>query len=125
MTDTLPSNLTISQSPAATNGCGGSSATTSSAVSLAGATLPASGSCTIVLTVSSSTAGTYTDTIAAGAISTTPAAANTTAAATTLTVSASGSSGVGMTWVDLLLAAGFLGARPLLARQRSHAADAL
>jgi hypothetical protein len=95
-------------------------------VSLSGATLPASGSCTIVVTVSSSTAGTYTDTIAAGAISTTPAAANTTAAAATLTVSASGSSGDGgMTWMDLLLAAGFLGARPLLARQRSHAADAL
>jgi len=119
VTDTLPSGLSVSQSTAAQNGCGGSLAATSSSVSLSGATLPASGSCTIVVTVTSSTAGTYTETIAAGALSTTPTAANTTAAAATLTVTAAGKGGGRLTWLDLLAAAGLLAARSYRRAPRS------
>jgi len=115
LNDTLPSNLTISQSPAATNGCGGSSASTSSSVSLSGATLAANASCTIVVTVTSKTAGTYTDTITAGALSSTPSAANATAASASLTVSAPSGGGGGVTWLDLVVAAGLLLARSLRA----------
>ncbi len=117
LNDTLPGNLTISQSSAPTNGCGGSSASTSSSVSLSGATLAANASCTIVVTVSSKTAGTYTDTITAGALSSTPSAANTTAASASLTVTAP-SGGGGMTWLDLIVAAGLLVARSLRTSDR-------
>jgi serine protease len=115
LTDALPSNVTISKSPAATNRCGGSLVSTPSRLSLSGATLAASGTCTIAVTVSSSTAGTYTDTIAAGAVSTTPSAANTTAASASLTVTAPGGGGGSMTWLDLIAAAVLLAANTLLA----------
>jgi hypothetical protein len=66
------------------------------------------------VTVTSSTVGTYTDTIAAGALTTTPAAAtNKTTATATLTVTAAGGGGGGaLNWLDLLVAGGMLaGAR--------------
>jgi uncharacterized repeat protein (TIGR01451 family) len=111
LTDSLPSGLTVSSSPAATNSCGGTLASQSTSVSLSGGTIPASGSCTLVVTVSSGTAGTYSDSIAASAFSTQPAGANTTAASASLTVTASGGGGGLLTWLNLLLGVGLIAER--------------
>jgi serine protease len=109
LTDSLPSNVTVSTTTTPTSSCGGSLTSTTSSVSLTGGTIPASGACTIVVTVTSGTVGTYTDTIAAGALTTTPAAANTAAASATLAVTAKGGSGGGaVTWLDLLVVGGVL-----------------
>jgi serine protease len=112
--NSLPGSATVSTATAPTTSCGGSLTSTTSSVSLTGGTIPASGACTIVVTVTSSTVGTYTDTIAAGALTTTPAAAtNKTTATATLTVTAAGGGGGGaLNWLDLLVAGGMLaGAR--------------
>jgi len=76
------------------------------------------------VTVTSSTVGTYTDTIAAGALTTTPAAAaNKTAASATLTVTPTGSSGGGaLNWIDLLVSGGVLASARLRRAARRHRA---
>jgi serine protease len=102
LTDTLPAAVTTSASPAPSTSCGGSVSSTSGSVSLSGGTLPANGACTIVVTVKSASVGTYTDTIAAGALTTTPAASNKAAASATLTVTSSGGGGGGLTWPPVL-----------------------
>src|SRR5207237_7924418 len=53
---------------------------------LSAATSPASGSCTVTVNVTSGTAGSYANTIAAGGVTTTNAGASTAAANATLTV---------------------------------------
>ncbi len=111
LTHALASGLTAKSSPAAANTCGGTLPAPTSSVTLSGATIPASGACTITLTVSSGTAGSYKDTIATGAVTTTPAGSNTAAATATLTVSASGGGGGGggaLDWLDVMFAAGVL-----------------
>ena len=55
-------------------------------VALSGATIPASGSCTVTVNVTSAAAGAYANSIAIGALTTTNAGANTAAANATLTV---------------------------------------
>ncbi len=113
---TLPANLTVKSSPAAASGCGGTLSAPMSSVSLSGASIPANGSCTLTLTVSSGTVGTYANSIAASAVTSTPAGGNTTPASATLTVTASSGGGGGaVEWPDVLLLAGVL----LVARGRS------
>ena len=109
LTNTLPSNLTVKSSPAGTTTCGGTLSAPTSGVTLSGATIPASGSCSITLTVSSGTAGSYPNTIAAKALATTPAGGNATAATATLTVTApSGGGGGALDWLDIMLVTGVL-----------------
>jgi hypothetical protein len=74
---------------------------------LSGGTIPANGSCTVTLTVTSAVVGSYTNTIAAGALSTSPAGGNAAAVHAALTVSAPGkSSGGALDWLDMLFLAG-------------------
>jgi serine protease len=112
-TETMPANLSVQTSPAPTTTCTGASGTlTSSAtmVTLAGANIPASGSCTMTMSVMSPTAGTYTNTIAAKALSTGPAGSSSASATASLTVTAppSGGGGGGLAWLDLMFAGAVL-----------------
>ena len=109
LTHALASGLAAKSSPAAVNTCGGTLPAPTSSVTLSGATIPASSSCTVALTVSSGTAGSYKDTIAAGAVTTALAGSNTTPATATLTVNASGGGGGGaLDWLDVMFVAGVL-----------------
>jgi uncharacterized repeat protein (TIGR01451 family) len=110
LTDTLPSGVTIQSSPAASDTCGGSLSAASSSAKLSGATIPASGSCTITMPVTSATIGSYTNTIAANALTTTPAAGNSAAASATLSVTAATKSGGGgaLDWLDIMFVTGVL-----------------
>jgi serine protease len=111
--DTLPSALTVQSSPAAATSCGGTLAASADSVSLSGGAIAASGSCTVSVTVASGAAGSYTNTIAAKAVTATPGNGNTAQASATLTVNASGGGGA-LSWLDLLQ----LGALVLAARAR-------
>ena len=86
LVDTLPAGLVAS---AATTTCtGGTASFTAGSFTLAsGATIPASGSCKLTGTMKAATAGSYVNTIAAGALQTN-AGANAAAASATLTVTA-------------------------------------
>jgi serine protease len=104
--DTLPSGLTLATSPAAATTCNGS--VTAGSAGLASGTIPASGSCTITVSVSSGTTGTYTNSIAAGALTSAQGASNTAAAAGSLTVTAPSHGGGALDWLDLTFVAGVL-----------------
>jgi uncharacterized repeat protein (TIGR01451 family) len=73
-TDTYPTGLVNSAAPAVTNSCGGTATASAAAVNpgtftLSGATTLAAGSsCTLTVNVQSATSGSYTNTIAAGAV---------------------------------------------------------
>lgn len=117
LADALPGGVTLASSPAAVNNCGGSLATTTSSATLSGGTVPASGSCTITLSVSSSSAGTYTNALAANALTTGQGVGNTAATSASLTVTAS-SHGGALNWLDLTaIAAALVAAR----RRRTEA----
>ncbi|MCC7187729.1 MAG: DUF11 domain-containing protein, partial [Anaerolineales bacterium] len=66
-TDGLPAGLTVSVAPASPQ-CGGAVTNTVNSVTLTGGTIPANGSCTIVFTITSNTAGSYDNAIAANSI---------------------------------------------------------
>ena len=85
--DTYPAGLVNSGTPSASTTCGGTvtAAAGSSSVALSGGTVPAAGSCTVSVSVTSSSAGIYTNTIAARSV-TTAFANNDAAASATLTV---------------------------------------
>jgi serine protease len=108
VTDTLPSGLTIATSPAAANTCNGSLSAGTGSAALTGATIPANGSCTITLSVSSGTTGTYTNTVAAGALTSAQGTSNTAAASGSLTVTAANHGGGALDWLDLTFVAGVL-----------------
>jgi hypothetical protein len=108
LTDTLPSGLTIMSSPVPATTCGGSFSAAASAATMTGASLPASGSCTLTLSVESAAAGVYTNTIAANALTTTPAAGSSAAASAALTVTAPSKGGGALDWLDVMFAAGVL-----------------
>jgi serine protease len=115
LTQTLPASLTIQTMPAPATTCTGASmslTSTTSSVTLAGANIPANGSCTITMSVMSSTAGTYTNMIAANALTTGPAGGNAAAASASLDVTAPAgggkSGGGGLDWPDMLLITGVL-----------------
>lgn len=84
-TDALPSEVVIAATPNLANGCGGTVTLAGGSVALSGGVIPASGSCTIVVDVTSATAGTWTNTIAAGDL-TTSAGSSDVAATADLTV---------------------------------------
>jgi uncharacterized repeat protein (TIGR01451 family) len=94
LTDTMPAGLIIQASPPPASSCGGTLTTTSTSAALAGATLPANATCTITFTVTGATPGSYTNTIAANAV-TIPTGGNAAAASATLAVTATQSSGTG------------------------------
>jgi serine protease len=124
LTDMMPSNLTVKTSPAAATTCGGTLSVPANSVMLSGAAIPASGTCTLTLTVSSGTTGSYSNTIAAGAVSSNPGGGNTAAATATLTVSASkgGGGGGALDWLDVMFVIGVLlaGRRHVVRRQVSR-----
>jgi len=72
LTDSLPSGLSVALTPNAATTCGGTVTAPSSATSvqLAGATLPAGGSCQVQVDTVSNVAGTYVNTIPANALET-------------------------------------------------------
>jgi serine protease len=113
-TETMPANLSIQTSPAPTTTCSGTSGTLSnstSSVTMAGAIIPANGTCSITVSVKSATAGDYANPIAAKALSTGPAGSNTASASATLTVTAPSTSGGGggdLDWWDMMFVAGVL-----------------
>ncbi len=114
LTETLPANLSVSTSasaaaPATT--CGGGTLTnTTTSVTLSGADIPANGSCAITLPVQSATAGSYTSTVAAKALTTGPAGANAQSATAVLSVTAPASKGGGgdLDWWDTMFVVGVL-----------------
>ena len=72
LTDNLPAGMVLAASPNASTTCtGGTVAATAgnSALSLSGATVPASGSCSVSASVTVASAGSYTNTIPAAAVS--------------------------------------------------------
>jgi hypothetical protein len=113
-TESVPANLTIESSPAPTTTCMGTSGTlttSASTVTMAGADIPAKGSCSITVSVKSTTAGAYTNTIAANALKTAPAGGNAASASASLTVNAPASGGGGggaLDWWDMMLGVGVL-----------------
>lgn len=109
-TETVPTGLSVQTSPTPTTTCGGASGTLTSstgAVTMAGANIPANGSCFISLSVKSATAGTFTDAIAANALATGPAGGNSPSASASLTVTAPSKSGGGaLDWLDMMFVVG-------------------
>jgi uncharacterized repeat protein (TIGR01451 family) len=87
--DTLPLGLVVAASPAVTNSCGGSITANAGTgvVSLTGGTIGPVNICTVSVNVTAATGGTYINTIAAGALSTS-GGANAASASATLTVAA-------------------------------------
>jgi uncharacterized repeat protein (TIGR01451 family) len=83
-TDTLPSGLVAVAGSAATT-CGGTASNTTSSVTLAGGTIPAAGSCAVTVEVIAANAGSYINSLAAGALSTSNGS-NVAPAVATLTV---------------------------------------
>jgi uncharacterized repeat protein (TIGR01451 family) len=92
LSDTLPAGLVIANPALAATTCGGgnvSAVAGGSALTLAsGAQIPANGSCSVTLAVTSTQPGTYTNTIAAGAL-VTDFGVNATAASASVSVGAS------------------------------------
>jgi serine protease len=110
-TETVPANLSVQTSPAPTTTCSGASGTlTSSAstVAMAGANIPAKGSCSMTMSVKSATAGSYANTIAANALSTASAGGNSASASASLTVTAPNSGGGALDWLDMMFVVGVL-----------------
>jgi hypothetical protein len=111
-TETVPANVTIQTSPAPTTSCTGASGTltsSASSVTMAGATIPAKGSCSMTISVKSATAGSYANAIAANALSTASAGGNSAGVSTSLTVTApSGGGGGAVEWLDMMFVAGVL-----------------
>ncbi|TVQ82235.1 MAG: DUF11 domain-containing protein [Micavibrio sp.] len=72
-TDNLPTGLVVGTTPAASTTCAGgtvNAAPSATSIGLSGATIPASGSCTVSVNVLSNISGSYTNTIPAGALTT-------------------------------------------------------
>jgi serine protease len=111
-TETVPAQLSVQSSPAPTTTCAGASGTlTSSAgtVTMAGANIPAKGSCSMTLSVKSAVAGNYTNSIAAQALSTGPGGSNPASASASLEVMAPSKSGGGaLDWWDMMFVVGVL-----------------
>jgi serine protease len=111
-TETMPAELNIQTSPAPTTTCAGTSGTltsSTSTVTMAGANIPAEGSCSITLSVKSATSGTFSNSIAAKALSTGPGGSNSAASSVSLTVTAPSKSGGGeLDWWDTMFVVGVL-----------------
>jgi serine protease len=92
-TESLPAGLSLASSAAApaTTCPAGTITQTAGSVTVSGADIPASGSCTVTLAVQSATPGSYANSIASNALTTGPAGANVQGATALLTVTAPGS----------------------------------
>jgi uncharacterized repeat protein (TIGR01451 family) len=91
LTDTLPTGVTLASAPNAVTTCGAGTVTATagaSSVALANGSVAANATCTITVSVTSTTLGTYTNTIPANALTTTQGATNATAATAALLVAA-------------------------------------
>jgi serine protease len=117
LTQALPANLSIQAMPAVSTTCTGAAMSltnTTSSVTLSNAIIPAMSNCTITLSVMSTMAGTYTNMIAANALSTGPAGSNSASASASLDVvtpagGGGGSKGGGaLDWLDFLFVTGVL-----------------
>lgn len=89
-TDTYPVNLV--NNGGLVNNCGGTTtagAANPGTLTLTGGTIPAGGSCTISILVTSSTAGNYTNTLGIGSLTTTNSGSNTVAASANLSIQSS------------------------------------
>jgi hypothetical protein len=78
-TDSLPTGLVIATPPSATTTCAGGTviaAAAGTSVRLAGASVPAGGSCIVSVDVLSNISGTYTNTIPAGGVTTVEGVSN-------------------------------------------------
>jgi serine protease len=111
-TETVPAQLSVQSSPAPTTTCAGAAGTlTSSAgtVTMAGANIPAKGSCSMTLSVKSAAAGNYTNSIAVHALSTGPGGGNAASASASLEVMVPSKSGGGaLDWWDMMFVVGVL-----------------
>jgi parallel beta-helix repeat protein len=87
ITDTYPAGVVNAATPAASTTCGGTATASAggNTLALSGGTIPANGTCSISVNVTSATAGSYNNTLAAGAL-TTVFASNSNSASATLTV---------------------------------------
>jgi serine protease len=118
LTETLPANLGMATSSSAstplvpTTTCGGGAValtSTTSSVTLTAANIPANSNCSITVPVQTATPGSYTNTVAASALTTGPAGANAEAATATLTVTAPSKGGGGsFDWWDMMFVTGVL-----------------
>ena len=87
-TDTYPANLDNAVTTNLVNGCGGTATAVAGndSLSLAGATIPASGSCEVSVDVTSAIAADYINTLAIGAVTTSNTGSSTVVASDALTV---------------------------------------
>ncbi len=87
-TDTYPSGVVNAPTPGAATTCGGTVTAVAGGTSIAltGGTIPALGSCTVTVSVRTAAGGLYTNTIAAGGLTSSNAGANTVAASADLVV---------------------------------------
>ncbi|MBS1219897.1 MAG: hypothetical protein H6R21_3030, partial [Proteobacteria bacterium] len=87
-TDTYPANLVNAGTPSASSTCGGTvtAAAGGGTIALTGGTIPAGSSCTVTVSVTSANGGSYTNTLAAGSVSSTNAGSNTSGGSALLTV---------------------------------------
>ncbi len=94
-----PAGLVVADPPGVVNNCGGtlSAAAGSQTIELTNGVLAANSSCTIVVSVTGSVAGGYTNTIPPGALTSNEGTTNNNNAEDTLTVTASASGGGGST----------------------------
>jgi uncharacterized repeat protein (TIGR01451 family) len=79
LTDTLPTNITVATTPAASTTCGSGTVTATAgatSVALVNGGVTAGTTCTITVTVTGTTAGNYTNTIPAGSITSTQGGTN-------------------------------------------------
>jgi uncharacterized repeat protein (TIGR01451 family) len=86
LTDTLPSGVVVSGTASTT--CGGTASTGVSSVTLTGGTIPANGSCSLMVNVAAANGGSYINSLAAGTLVTSNGTSAAPAVAT-LTVSSS------------------------------------
>ncbi len=89
-TDVLPSGLVVATTPNAATTCAGGTVTAAASatqIRLSGATIPAAGACTVSVDVLSNISGSYTNTLAAGSVSTFEGVVNEEPTSATLLVS--------------------------------------
>lgn len=86
--DTLPSGLVLTANPNVTNSCSGTVTANPGdiTVKLTGGVLAGGAACSVAFNVTAATSGNYTNTLAAGSVSSQEAGANTTAGSATLVV---------------------------------------
>jgi uncharacterized repeat protein (TIGR01451 family) len=127
VTDTLPANVTIGATPGAATTCGGTTAATSGGATfgLSGGALGVGGTCTISVSVTSSTIGSHLNTIPVGAVTTNEGASNGTAANATLVVTASAKLSVSKSFSPAIVASGATSLLAIVIANNDPAAVAL